>query len=124
MYGVGDVTVAQLMAEIGDARNYPRRSSIVVFAGIDPEVNQSGKMNAESDLSSKRGSPHLRKTLYQIMTTYLRLMPQNEPVYQFLDKKRTEGEALLHLHDCRCEQVSAHLLRPCKGAHGSTGRCH
>lgn len=92
MYGVGDVTVAQLMAEIGDARNYPRRSSIVVFAGIDPEVNQSGKMNAESNLSSKRGSPHLRKTLYQIMTTYLRLMPQNEPVSQFLDKKRTEGK--------------------------------
>ena len=92
MYGVGDVTAAQLMAEIGDVRNYPRRSSIVAFAGIDPEVNQSGKMNAESNPSSKRGSPHLRKTLYQIMTIYLRLMPQDEPVYQFLDKKRAEGK--------------------------------
>ena len=92
IYGVGDVTAAQLMAEIGDVRNYPRRSSIVAFAGIDPAVHQSGKMNAESNPSSKRGSPHLRKTLYQIMTVYLRLMPQDEPVYQFLDKKRAEGK--------------------------------
>lgn len=92
MYGVGDVTAAQLMAEIGDVRNYPRRSSLVAFAGIDPQVNQSGKMNSESNPSTKRGSPHLRKTLYQIMTVYLRLSPQDEPVYQFLDKKRTEGK--------------------------------
>lgn len=93
MYGVGEVTAAQLMAEIGDVRNFPRRSSLVAFAGIDPEVNQSGKMNSESNPSTKRGSPHLRKTLYQIMTTYLRHAPQDEPVYQFLDKKRSEGKA-------------------------------
>lgn len=92
MYGVGEVTAAQLMAEIGDVRNYPRRSSIVAFAGIDPEVNQSGKMDKESNPSTKRGSPHLRKTLFQIMTIYLRLAPLDEPVYQFIDKKRTEGK--------------------------------
>lgn len=92
MYGVGDGTTAQLMAEIGDVRNYPRRSSIVAFAGIDPEVNQPGKMNPESNPSCKRGSPHLRKTLYQIMTAYLRLMPQDELACQFLEKKRTEGK--------------------------------
>ena len=26
------------------------------------------------------------------MTIYLRLAPQDEPVYQFLDKKRSEGK--------------------------------
>ena len=80
------------MAEIGDIRNYPRRSSLVGFAGVDPEVNQSGKMNSESNPWTKRGSPHLRKTLFQIMTTYLRLAPQDEAVHQFLDKKRAEGK--------------------------------
>ena len=92
MFGVGDVTGPQLMAEIGDVRNYPRRSSIVAFAGIDPEVNDSGKKHSESNPSTKRGSPHLRKTLYQIMSIYLRLSPQEEPVYQFIDKKRAEGK--------------------------------
>lgn len=92
MYGVGETTAAQLMAEIGDIRNYPRRSSLVGFAGIDPEVDQSGKKSSKSKPSTKRGSPHLRKTLFQIMTIYLQRSPADEAVYQFLDKKRSEGK--------------------------------
>lgn len=92
MYGVGQTTAAQLMAEIGDIRNYPRRSSLVGFAGIDPEVDQSGKKDSKSNPSTKRGAPHLRKTLFQIMTIYLQHSPADEAVYQFLDKKRAEGK--------------------------------
>ena len=82
----------QLMAEIGDVRRFLRRSSIVGFAGVDPAVNQSGKHSAKSVPTTKRGSPHLRKTLYQIVCTYLKKSPVDEPVYQFLDKKRSEGK--------------------------------
>ena len=92
MYGVGEITAAQLMAEIGDVRRFPRRSSIVGFAGVDPAVDQSGKHEAKSTPTTKRGSPHLRKTLYQIVCTYLKRSPVDEPVYQFLDKKRSEGK--------------------------------
>lgn len=92
MYGVGESTAAQLIAEIGDVRRFPRRSSIVGFAGVDPGVNESGKHSAVSVPTTKRGSPHLRKTLYQIVCTYLRKAPADEPVYQFLDKKRREGK--------------------------------
>lgn len=67
MFGVGEITAAQLMTEIGNIRNYPRRSSLVGFAGVDPEVNQSGNMNSKSNPSTKRYSPHLRKTLFQII---------------------------------------------------------
>ena len=35
---------------------------------------------------------NLRKSLFQVMSTYLRLAPENEPVYQFLSKKRSEGK--------------------------------
>ncbi len=92
MYGVGDTTAAQLMAEIGDIRNFPRRSALVGFAGVDPEVDQSGKKDSKSNPSTKRGSPHLRKTLFQIMTIYLQHSPAEEAVFQFLDKKRKEGK--------------------------------
>jgi hypothetical protein len=92
MYGVGDITGAQLMAEIGDVRRFPNRSSLTAFAGIDPEVNQSGKQKSKSNATTKRGSTHLRKTLYQIICTYLKRSPTDEPVYQFLDKKRAEGK--------------------------------
>ena len=41
MYGVGETTAAQLMAEISDVRRFPRRISIVGFAGVDPGVDES-----------------------------------------------------------------------------------
>lgn len=92
MYGVGPVTAAQLMAEIGDVRRFPRRSALVGFAGVDPAVYQSGKTEAQSSPMTKRGSPHLRRTLYQVVCAYLKHAPADEPVYQFLNKKRAEGK--------------------------------
>ena len=82
----------KLMAEIGEVRRFPRRISIVGFASVDPAVNQSGKHEAQSTPTTKRGSPHLRKTLYQTVCTYLRKALADEPVYLFLDKNRSEGK--------------------------------
>ncbi len=68
------------MAEIGDVRRFPRRSSLVSYAGVDPAVDESGKHVSQSNPTTKRGSPLLRKTLYQIICTYLRKAPADEPV--------------------------------------------
>ena len=92
MFGVGEITGAQLMAEIGDVRRFPNRSSLVAFASVDPSVNQSGKYNAHSNSTTKRGSSHLRKTLFQIVSTYIKRSHADEPVYQFICKKRSEGK--------------------------------
>ena len=54
--------------------------------------NQSGDKNVRSNKSSKRGSPYLRKTLFNVMWIYLKCAPQDEPVFQFLDRKRSEGK--------------------------------
>lgn len=95
MYGVGDITGAQLIAEIGDVRRFTNRGSLIAFAGVDPGVNESGKHSAQSVRTTKRGSPHLRKTLFQIVSTHLKKSPVDEPVYQFLDRKRAEGKPYL-----------------------------
>lgn len=95
MYGVGDITGAQLKAEIGDVRRFASRGALIAFAGVDPGVNESSKHSAQSVRTTKRGSPHLRKTLFQIVSTHLKQSPQDEPVYQFLDRKRTEGKPYL-----------------------------
>lgn len=92
MYGVGESFGPQLMAEIGDIRRFEHKKSLVAFAGVDPMPNQSGEKNVRSNRSSKRGSPYLRKTLFNIMGIYLRCSPADEPVYQFLDRKRVEGK--------------------------------
>lgn len=92
LFGVGKVICSQLIAEIGDIKQLKSGKSLVALAGIDPPPNQSGKDDPKSRSISKRGSPALRKTLFLIMTIYLQRKPVDEPVYQFLDKKRTEGK--------------------------------
>ena len=66
--------------------------SLVAIAGIDPPPDQSGQHDSKSRSISKRGSPLLRKTLFQIIQVILQKQPVNEPVYQFLDRKRAEGK--------------------------------
>ena len=92
MYGVGESLGPQLMAEIGDISRFNRRESLTAFAGVDPGANQSGTYEAQSVRTSKRGSPRLRKTLFQIMDCLVRTKPQDDAVYQFIDKKRAEGK--------------------------------
>lgn len=92
LFGVGRVTCSQLIAEIGDITQLKSGKSIVALAGIDPPPNQSGKEDKKSRSISKRGSPALRRTLFLIMMIYLQQQPAEEPVYQFLAKKRTEGK--------------------------------
>ena len=92
IFGVGKVLCAQLIAEIEDVTKLKSGKSLVALAGIDPPPNQSGKEDPKSRRISKRGSSILRKTLFMIMSIYLQRQPVNEPVYQFLDKKRSEGK--------------------------------
>ena len=54
--------------------------------------NQSGVMNRRSNKTSKRGSPYLRKALFSVMSIHIQKSPGEEPVYQFLDRKRSEGK--------------------------------
>jgi len=92
MYGVGESIGPQIMAEIGDVRRFSHKQALAAFAGVDPMPNQSGTYEAKSTSSSKRGSPDLRKTLFVLMTILVQLAPSDDPVYQFLDKKRSEGK--------------------------------
>ena len=92
MFGVGPTLGPQLMAEIGDVRRFHSKKALVAFAGIDVPPYQSGQMEVFSRSISKRGSPSLRRTLFLVMGVYLQQSPQDEPVYQFMDKKRSEGK--------------------------------
>ena len=92
MFGVGDILGPQLMAEIGDIRRFERKQSLIAFAGVDAPPCQSGTFESKNHHISKRGSPRLRKTLFQVMSTLLQHAPVDDPVFQFLDRKRQEGK--------------------------------
>ena len=92
MFGVGPTLGPQLMAEIGDVRRFHSKKALVAFAGIDAPPYQSGQMDIYSRSISKRGSSSLRRTLFLVMGVYLQTSPADEPIYQFMDKKRAEGK--------------------------------
>lgn len=92
MFGVGPTLGPQLMAEIGDVRRFHAKKALVAFAGIDAPPYQSGTVNVRSRSISKRGSSSLRRTLFLVMSVILQNSPTDEPVYQFMDKKRAEGK--------------------------------
>lgn len=92
MYDVGESLGPQLMAEISDVRRFDRKQSLVAFAGVDAPPCQSGSFESRNRHISKRGSPRLRKTLFQVMSTLIQHAPADDPVFQFLDRKRQEGK--------------------------------
>ena len=92
MFGVGPTLGPQLMAEIGDVRRFYSKKALVAFAGIDAPPYQSGTMDVRSRSISKRGSSSLRRTIFLVMSVILQQKPFDEPVYQFMDKKRAEGK--------------------------------
>jgi transposase len=92
MFGVGPALGPQLMAEIGDVRRIHSKKALVAYAGIDAPPNDSGDVTGRHKSMSKVGASSLRRTLFLVMSTYLQQSPTDEPVYQFMDRKRAEGK--------------------------------
>lgn len=90
--GVGETLGPQLMAEIGDVRRFTKRSNITAFAGVDAPPFQSGKFDSKSRRISKRGSCELRKQLFQVVRIVVQLKLYDDPVYQFVQRKKAEGK--------------------------------
>ncbi len=92
MNGVGSTLGPQLIAEIGDVTRFTHREALTAFAGVDPGKNDSGQHIQKSVHTSKKGSPYLRKTLFQIMDGLIKRSPEDDAVYAFMDKKRAQGK--------------------------------
>ena len=92
MNGVGPTLGPQLMAEIGDVTRFTHRGALTAFAGVDPGRDESGQRVRKSVPTTKKGSPYLRKTLFQIMDGLIKRSPADDAVYAFMDKKRTQGK--------------------------------
>lgn len=92
MNGIGDVLAPRIIAEIGDVRRFKNKHSLIAYAGIDAPPYQSGTFNASERKISKRGNSYLRKTGYEIMQSLIKHKPTDDPVYDFIQKKRSEGK--------------------------------
>lgn len=87
--GIGAVTAAIILSEIGDVTHFKNASSLVAYAGIDPTVKQSGQFLANNNKMSKRGSPYLRRALFLAAST---CTLHESPLNDYYNKKRSEGK--------------------------------
>ena len=87
--GVGPVTGAAILAEIGDIHRFDSVEKLVAYAGIDPSVYQTGQFQASHAHMSKRGSPYLRHALWQAASMAIQFDPDLRSYYQ---ARRTQGK--------------------------------
>jgi transposase len=86
--GIGTITGAVILSEIGDINRFSNPSKSVAFAGIDATVIQSGESSGTYKMS-KRGSGYLRKALFQSAL----VASNHDPVFKaYYQKKRAEGK--------------------------------
>jgi transposase len=104
--GIGPVTGAAILGEIGDIRRFPSLKNLVAYTGIDPTVYESGQFQAHQTRMSKRGSPYLRHALWMAATVARRHDPQLKAYYQ---KKRAEGKAYGTAMGAVCHKLLARV---------------
>ena len=92
MAGVGKTLGPQLIAEIGDISRFTHREALTAYAGVDPGVDESGQRKFKSNGTSKVGPPRLRKALFLVISCLIQTQPEDDKVYQFVNKKRAEGK--------------------------------
>lgn len=87
--GIGLVNGACILGEIGDISRFSNAAKLAAYAGIDATVTQSGTFQSTNNRMSKRGSPYLRKALFQAAL----VAAFHDPVFSaFYQKKRAEGK--------------------------------
>jgi len=87
--GMGELSAATLIAEIGDISRFPGAKQLVAYAGLDPSVYESGKIRRRSRIS-KRGNSHLRRILFILAQHVVR---RTRTFYAYFHRLRRKGKA-------------------------------
>lgn len=64
IYGVGFITAATVLAELGDLRRFEQGRTLTAFSGLSPCNADSGSSVHRRAHLCKKGSPHVRRALF------------------------------------------------------------
>lgn len=91
--GIGENLASRILAEIGDIKRFKTREALIAYAGLDPNISQSGQISGEHLSISKKGNKRLRCLLYLAVTCNIRVKKENAITY-FYQKKRQQSNPL------------------------------
>ena len=86
--GISNNLAARIIAEIGDTNRFPRAKSLVAYAGIDPNVYQSGDNDGLHLKITKKGNKELRCLLYLAIQNTVQ---SNNAISKYYYKKIATG---------------------------------
>lgn len=102
--GVGLVTTAVFLGELGDPKNFERSRQIIKYAGYDPQEDDSGKSVGRKRIS-KKGRWLLRKYLYFMGMRVIYRCPFFKKYYARKLKKKNRWGQLLKKKEAMCAVV-------------------
>lgn len=105
--GLGPVTAATVLGEIGDIHRFATLEKLVAYAGIDATVHQSGQFNATQMHMSKRGSPYLRRALW--LSAFVASQHDAE-LRAYYERKRAEGKHHNTILGALCRKLLARIF--------------
>jgi transposase len=77
--GIGLLTAATILAEVGDFSAFSKPGKLVAYFGVDPSVMQSGEFIGTRNKMSKRGSRLLRRVLFTAALANIRTKRDKKP---------------------------------------------
>jgi len=106
--GIGIVTAAAFLGEVGDITRFENWRQIRKLAGFNLTENSSGQKQYSKTTISKRGRPILRCLLYQASMVLVSKNPEFKALYQHLKKRRDnplKGKQALIVIACKILRV-------------------
>ncbi|MBQ8292361.1 MAG: IS110 family transposase [Bacilli bacterium] len=88
--GIGEITCARLIAELGDILRFSKPEQINAFIGIDPIVDQSGKKDGKHLCISKKGNKIARSIFFLIARSMVRKKVKDNPIKLYYYKKKAQ----------------------------------
>ena len=87
--GVGPLTAACLIAELGDPAHFDSPGAIASYVGVIPRIRQSGKKRFTKGPAIPLGNARLRKSLFMVV---LQLVRRNPWLRQYYERLRAAGK--------------------------------
>ena len=108
--GIDPIRAVSLYGETDPITTFKRPEQLVAFAGLDLTLFQTGQYLAPRRKISKRGSPHLRRTLWTMAAMAIRSKGELRRFYQ---KKRKRGLHHLSAVTATAIKVTRAVWRVC-----------
>lgn len=93
--GIGDITAARLLAEIGEISAFEDAPQLAAYAGLNPKSNQSGSSVHKKTHISKEGRAFLRHILYMPAIVAMKRNPVIKEFCERLKARRLSGMAIV-----------------------------